>query len=183
MFAGLIRKLTPPLLVTLVTISLAACGGSKSEYPTTDGTGRTVPAPDSGDDRDRGSLLSGGFGLFGGDDDEDDRNAGIGVNSYLWRATLDTLSFMPLQSADPFGGVVISDWYEDPVAPGERFKITVYILDQRLRADGLKVAVFRQQNTNRRGWADVPVNPNTAIDIENAILTRARQLRIDSIEN
>ena len=68
----------------------------------------------------------------------------IGVNGYLWRATLDTLSFMPLASADPYGGVVITDWYINPEKPAERFKCTVYILDARLRADGLNVAVFKQ---------------------------------------
>ena len=115
--------------------------------------------------------------------DKEPQGPSIGVNSYLWRATLDTLAFMPLQSADPFGGVVISDWYEDPTVPGERFKVTVYILDQRLRADGIKVAVFKQGQSSGRGWVDAPVSPNTAADIENAILTRARQLRVDSIES
>ena len=73
-----------------------------------------------------------------------DSAASIGVNGYLWRATLDTLSFMPLASADPYGGVVITDWYTNPEKPDERFKCTVYILDARLRADGLNVAVFKQ---------------------------------------
>lgn len=101
----------------------------------------------------------------------------LGVNSYLWHATLDTLSFMPLQSEDPFGGVIISDWYSSPQTPNERVKITVYILDRRLRADGLKVAVFRQTKSNE-GWADVAVNPETAVKLTDAILTRARELRL-----
>ena len=71
----------------------------------------------------------------------------LGVNSYLWHASLDTLSFMPLASADPFGGVIITDWYSAQNAPDERLKVTVYILDRHLRADGLKVAVFRQTRT------------------------------------
>jgi len=105
--------------------------------------------------------------------------AGIGVNSYLWRASLDTISFMPLASADPFGGVIITDWYTPPETPDERFKMTVYILDRQLRADGLKVSVFRQA---RRGadWVDVPVTTETAVQLENAMLTRARQIRVDS---
>lgn len=123
---------------------------------------------------------SGNWIPFFGDDDPNDGNT-IGVNNYLWRASLDTLSFMPMQAADPFGGVIISDWYEDPAAPGERFKITIYILDQRLRADGIKVAVFRQQQNAQKSWSDAPVNAATAADLENAILTRARQLRVDSI--
>lgn len=101
----------------------------------------------------------------------------LGVNSYLWHATLDTLSFMPLQSEDPFGGVIITDWYSSPQSPNERVKVTIYILDRRLRADGLKIAVFRQTKSNE-GWVDVAVNPDTATKLTDAILTRARELRL-----
>jgi hypothetical protein len=103
----------------------------------------------------------------------------LGVNSYLWHATLDTLSFIPLASADPFGGVVITDWYSAPEAPNERMKVTVYILDRNLRADGLKVAVFRQTKSNE-GWVDAQVAADTATKLEDAILTRARELRLAS---
>ena len=104
----------------------------------------------------------------------------LGVNSYLWHATLDTLSFIPLSSADPFGGVVITDWYSAPEAPNERMKVTVYILDRSLRADGLKVAVFRQTKDTTGGWADAPVAADTSTKLEDAILTRARELRLAS---
>ncbi|HVV65365.1 MAG TPA: DUF3576 domain-containing protein [Rhizomicrobium sp.] len=103
----------------------------------------------------------------------------VGVNSYLWHATLDTLSFMPLASADPFGGVIITDWYSAPSDLNERTKVTVYILDRRLRADGIKIAVFRQTRSNE-GWVDAQVNPDTATKLEDAILTRARELRLAS---
>ncbi len=106
----------------------------------------------------------------------------LGVNSYLWHATLDTLSFIPLASADPFGGVVITDWYSAPQAPNERMKVTVYILDRNLRADGLKVAVFRQTRA-ADGWADATVSGDTASKLEDAILTRARELRLASEGN
>ena len=109
-------------------------------------------------------------------------NAGIGVNSYLWRATLDTLAFMPLASADPYGGTVITDWYTNPEKPDERFKCTVYILDSRLRADGLNVAVFKQTRDGSGGWVDAAAAGQTETDIENAILTRARQLRLSNIK-
>lgn len=105
-------------------------------------------------------------------------NAGVGVNSYLWRASLDTLSFMPLASADPFGGTIITDWYAPPQTPDERFKATVYILDKSLRADALRVSVFRQTKAKDGSWQDASVDPATSGKVENAILTRARQLRI-----
>ena len=105
----------------------------------------------------------------------------LGVNGYLWRATLDTLSFMPLASADPYGGTVITDWYVNPEKPDERFKATVYILDSRLRADGLKVSVFKQTRDPAGSWIDSPTAAQTETDIENAILTRARQLRLSNV--
>ena len=106
----------------------------------------------------------------------------IGVNGYLWRATLDTLAFMPLASADPYGGVVITDWYVNPDKPDERFKATVYILDSRLRADGLNVTIFREVGNGAGGWTEAPTSAQTSLDIENAILTRARQLRLSNLK-
>ncbi len=103
----------------------------------------------------------------------------LGVNSYLWHASLDTLRFMPLTSADPFGGVIISDWYSAPQSPDERLKVTVYIMDRRLRADGIKVAVFRQTRSNG-AWSDAAVTPETGNKLEDAILARARELRLSS---
>ena len=101
---------------------------------------------------------------------------GIGVNAFLWRGALDTLSFLPLSSADPFGGVIITDWFSPAEAQGERFKATAYILGQDLRSDGIRVSVFRQVNQGGR-WVDAPVNPSTASEIENKVLDRARRLR------
>ena len=114
--------------------------------------------------------------LFGKDNKNTGGGSGIGVNGYLWRASLDTLSFMPLASADPFGGVIITDWYTPPETPAERFKMNVYILGRQLRADGIRVAVFRQ---NRAGndWIDATVIKTTSVNLENEILNRARQLR------
>ena len=128
-------------------------------------------------------LLSGCGGLRHGGDHATKGGgvAEIGVNAYLWRATLDTLAFMPLLSADPFGGVVNTDWYANPEKPDERFKTTVYILDSRLRADGLNVTVFKEVNTGGI-WTAAPTSPQTANDIENAILTRARQLRLSNLK-
>ena len=94
----------------------------------------------------------------------------IPVNGLLWRASLDTLSFMPLSSADPFGGVIITDWYSPPDTPEERFKVTAYILARTLKSDGIRIAVFRQARSESGDWNNVPVNETVASDLENAIL-------------
>jgi hypothetical protein len=99
------------------------------------------------------------------------------ANAYLWQASLESLDFMPLAQADSAGGVIITDWYAPAETPEERFKITVYILDAALRADALKVAVFRQVDGSK-GWADAPVDKATASGLEDNILTRARELRL-----
>ncbi len=126
--------------------------------------------------------------LFGGGGSSADKKkgayneqAGIGVNAYLWRASLDTISFMPLTSADPWGGVIISDWYANPQKPDERFKTTIYILDSRLRADALNVSVYKQVQVNGQ-WQDADVSQQTQLDVENAILTRARELRLSNVK-
>jgi len=100
----------------------------------------------------------------------------IGVNSYLWRAAVDTLSFAPLVTADSNGGVIVTDWYANPNSPGERVKLTVSIIDQDLRADALRVAASRQVNQNGV-WVDAPVAAATVQKLEDIILTRARDLR------
>jgi len=100
----------------------------------------------------------------------------IGVNSYLWRAAIDTLSFAPLLTADSNGGVIITDWYVSPNNPGERAKLTVSILDQELRADALRVSASRQVNQNGV-WVDAPVAGATVQKLEDIIRTRARDLR------
>ena len=101
---------------------------------------------------------------------------GLGVNAYLWRGALDTLSFMPLASADPFGGVIITDWYQPPGADAERFKTNTYILGRELRADGVRVSLFRQVQKGSQ-WVDAPVSQVTVGELENKILSRARSLR------
>ena len=105
----------------------------------------------------------------------------IGVNAYLWRATLETLSFMPLLQADSSGGVIVTDWYASPDNPAERMKVSVSILDQDLRADALRVAASRQvlQNNN---WVEAPVQAATVQRLEDIILTKARDLRRSAIK-
>ncbi|MGJ3648335.1 DUF3576 domain-containing protein [Sphingomonas sp. GlSt437] len=104
------------------------------------------------------------------------RITSIGVNAYLWRAALDTVSFMPLVQTDSNGGVIVTDWYANPAVPAERVKVTVSILDQDLRADAVRVAVQRQINRNGE-WVGAPVEAATSQRMEDLILTRARDLR------
>ena len=108
------------------------------------------------------------------------RMTSIGVNAYLWRAAVDTLSFAPLVTADSNGGVIVTDWYVNPNTPGERVKLTVSIIDQDLRADALRVAASRQVNQNGV-WVDAPVAAATVQKLEDIILTRARDLRRTSV--
>lgn len=155
---------------------LSACEGGKAVYPTRD---RGASAPRMGDEKRE--TVFGTEGLFG-DKKKTTGTEGIGVNSFLWRASLDTLGFMPIASADPFGGTIITDWYQLPESPNERFKINVFILDRALRADGVKVSVFKQARDAMGQWVDVKVENKMAGELENSILTRARQLRIVSTE-
>ena len=119
----------------------------------------------------------GGLSLFGTDSRPKSEGGALGVNSFLWRASLDTIVFMPVSSADPFGGVIITDWHTPAEAPKERFKVNIYILGQTLRADGIRVAAFRQVMNPNGKWVDAPLPKQTSVQIEDAILTRARQIR------
>ena len=150
----LVRGATVALITSCVLLS--SCAGNRPFGPTV------------------GEVFSG----MGSAQAAADAQTGIGVNAFLWRASLDTLSFMPLASADPYGGIIITDWFTNPEAPNERFKATVYILDTRLRADGLNVAIHRQTRSPGGDWVDAPPVTASAETIENQILVRARQIRI-----
>ncbi len=166
-------------LLGIAAAVLAGCSWFGDDGERTSGeVQRVESANTAGPDR---GLLNSWFGL--NDQGQVDKAAatgatGVGVNGYLWRAALDTISFMPLVTADPFGGVIITDWYRPPEATNERFKVMVYILDRELRADGLRVSVFRQTRGRDGSWVEARVNEKTGTELENAILKRARQMRI-----
>jgi hypothetical protein len=170
----------------VLALSLSACGGVELGDP-------TPPEAQSQRERlrDQYGRLGGqggeGFVLFstrrdrtGADGEDGVAGGGIAVNPFLWRAALETIDFMPLNQTDPFGGVIITDWYTPPESPNERFKLNVYILDRALRADGVRVAVFRQIQSNG-SWLDAEVDAQTAARIEDNILARARELRVASL--
>jgi hypothetical protein len=130
----------------------------------------------------RGSILgdSGPLISMGRGRGEQDQGGALGVNAFLWRGALETLSFMPLVSADPFGGVIITDWYQPPGSGGERFKATAYILGRQLRADGVRVSVYRQVQQGGQ-WVDAAVSTSASNELENKVLARARDLRSQQV--
>ena len=166
------------LVVVLAAFTLNACSGGKTRIK------RQKAAGEIGtqyEDDPRKSLFGEDGLTFGGDSKAQPGagtagSGGIGVNSYLWRATLDTIAFLPVTSADPFGGVIITEWYSPPETPLERFKVNVYVLGRALRADGIRVSLFRQVQ-DPTGWRDASVEEDAGRKLEDAILTRARQLR------
>ena len=177
------KRVTESLTLMTLTAVLAGCAYVKPSTVNPDFMGLgsysdtySKPGPAS----DNGSLFT--FGNSKQRLDQDGGGAGIGVNAFLWRGALDTLSFLPLTSADPFGGVIITDWYSPADAQGERFKATAYILGRELRSDAIRISVFRQVNQGGR-WVDAPVSPLTQADIENRVLDRARRLREQSTGN
>lgn len=163
----------------LVSLALGACADVKTEarYPerrSGDGS-ETIYAGER-----QGIFGKDGLGLFG--KKKDQNGVGITVNAYLWRAALDSVSFMPIVNADPFGGTIITDWYEAPEAKGERIKANVLILSRELRSDALKVSLFRQVRAKSGAWQDASVDPKTTTRMEEAILTRAREMRVAAKE-
>jgi hypothetical protein len=175
------HALTKHVLTAGLALALVACSNVtlEKDYPRDNRTRGSEPRSFYGDD---GPGILGSGNLLGGGGEERQQGPAIGVNSYLWRASLDTISFMPVTSADPFGGVIITDWYSPPETPAERFKVNLYILGRQLRADGLRAAVFRQRRGPDGTWQDVDVNGETATKLENAILARAREMRIAAID-
>ena len=163
------------LSVLLVVGVLGACTAEKSEFVENEEGVDT-------DYQNRDTVFgAGGLNLFTEDDEPLNAGSGVAVNSFLWRATLDTISFMPISTADPFGGVITTDWHSAGQVVDERFKLNVFILTPTLRADGLRVSVFGQRKLPN-GWQDAALPQETAIRIEDAILTRARQLRRQTVE-
>ena len=159
----------------VLVLALAAC--SRDTY-------QAAPSADRDPSNGRpGVFAPGGVGanLFTGDASKGCSEGSIAVNAFLWRASLDTIAFMPLASADPFGGVIITDWYSPAETPNERFKVNIYILGRQLRADGLKVSVFRQQQDAAGRWNDVNVGPEVSVEFENAVLSQARELRLRAV--
>ena len=164
------------LLLISAMLTLSACGGIESEakYPT--GADRASTGGNDIYSEAPSVFGKGGLELFNSKSKKSD-GSGVVVNTYLWRAALDTVSFMPLASADPFGGTIITDWYSAPESPNERTKLNVFILGSDLAVSSLSVKVFRQVKSGGN-WKDATVAKETAIKLEDAIFTRAREMKI-----
>jgi len=161
-----------PFVLSLVLLFSACSSESKLE--------KSYPSDQAGGSRfNHGESVFGdsGLSIFGNKKKQQQGN-GIGVNAYLWRAALDTVSFMPIQTADPFGGTILTDWHSPGNVTDERLKANIVILDQQLRADSVRVSLFRQTKDVRGNWEDAAVPPDAARKMEDTILTRARQLKV-----
>jgi hypothetical protein len=166
--------------VAATALLLSGCGLEvQQDYLVPDPEYKERMIPESELNKNASVFGEGGLDIFraGKSNSGQGGGGGLAVNSYLWRASLDTIAFMPLASADPFGGVIITDWYTPPEAPDERYKMSVYILGRELRADGVKVSVYRQRANGNGAWVAGSIASETVVNLENEILTRARQLR------
>jgi hypothetical protein len=177
----LINSLTIFGLSALMAVALGGCAQgiqTEAKYPT------GYERPSTGGDiyaKPQSILGAGGLGIGGDRSKEEDAQTGIGVNTFLWRAALDTVSFMPLASADPFGGTILTDWYTPDESKGERYKLNVFILTRELRSDGIQVRVFKQISQNG-SWFDAAPDKDMGRKLEDTILTRARQMRVARLD-
>lgn len=164
------------LATCAAVFGLVACSSDAKEPEPIPQVDAPLPRPEPNRPSDQAKTNDSGgmFGLFG----SSGQAQGVGVNEFLWRATLDTLHFMPMDSADPFAGVIKTNWYTAAQSPNQRLKVTVFILDTRLRTDALRVSVFQQNKDPAGNWTDASVDPDTTTKIENLILTRARELKL-----
>ena len=170
-----LMRVASVLLLALVT---ANCSGSGIAKTSGNEVPRSRSAADGRADYDpqRDGLRVGS--LFG----SRAAPSGLPVNALLWRASLDTLSVIPLVSVDTFGGSIISDWHTNPDDPSRRIKVSVFVLDQELRSDGIRAEVHVQQRAGGSSeWTDAGRDKDLAVKLEELILTRAREIRSSSI--
>ena len=176
-FAGFKWYILNSLTVIFVGVLLSSCVGEEGSVPdlmTIDG--ETV------DMSKRETIFGGDLLTFGDGPEREAPRGGVGVNDFLWRASLDVVSSWPVSSADPFGGVIITDWYAPPETPRERFKFNIFILGRALRADGVRVSIFKQIMNARDEWQQAVLHSDTEASVENAILTKAQQFRARSLK-
>ncbi|MDI9408868.1 MAG: DUF3576 domain-containing protein [Candidatus Pacebacteria bacterium] len=187
-------RLINPVLILLGLLVLSACGLPTSPPTPNQREAREAAAPkifgdlviggkssDSGFDKNARTLNQNLSEKFGNDKKDSSGIMGTGyAGTILWRATLDTISFLPLASADENSGIIITDWYSLPEFPAERVKVNAYVKSFELRSDALKISYFKQVKDKNGQWADSAVDSRIASDLENTVLSRARQMKLDS---
>ena len=178
-FTGFRWYILNGLAVIFVGVLLSSCAGEEGSVKDLMTLGDEVV-----DMSKRETIFGGDLFTFGGDPKRETSGggAGIGVNAFLWRASLDVVSSWPISSADPFGGVIITDWYAPPETPRERFKFNIFILGRALRADGVRVSIFKQILNARGEWQQAVLQTDTQTLVEDSILTRAQQFRAGSLK-
>jgi hypothetical protein len=162
--------LAPAIWLTMI---LSACGYIE-----------TTPYEEPKSRTDQGSFITGkdksGISL---NDLLNPKASGTGsmpVNALLWRASLDTVSVIPIDDIDTFGGTILTEWYPHPEQANQRIKIAVFILDRELRADAIRVNVYLQENQNNN-WTDIGIDRDFGRKMEDLILTRAREIRSTNV--
>ena len=178
-FTGFKRYILKGLTVMFLGVLLSSCAGEEGSVPDL----MTID-DETVDMSKRETIFDGDLLTFGGGPEPraSRGGSGIGVNAFLWRASLDVVSSWPISSADPFGGVIITDWYAPPETPRERFKFNIFILGRALRADGVRVSIFKQILNARGEWQQAALQTKTQTLVENSILTRAQQFRAGSLK-
>jgi Domain of unknown function (DUF3576) len=166
------------LSLACAALLLSACS-SDPDRPTPTVDAPPPPAPKQTAEAPGGSVFD-WFGGGGSSSAAKDERKGVAVNAYLWRASLDTLSRIPMEQTDPFGGTIKTGWFVPAATPSERLRVAVYILDSRLRADALRVSVFKEIKKPAGEWVDAPVDPEVVTKLENLILNKARSLKIQA---
>ena len=133
--------------------------------------------------RTGGGLLGkkGSFNFLGDNEEASNQVTGLGmpINPYLWKASLETISFMPLSSTDPFAGTIITDWYTSETSQGERCKLNIFINGKDLKTDNLKVSSFCQTLKNNQ-WVNTPTKPEENMRLENVILNEAKKIKLST---
>jgi len=169
------------LSIACAALWLVACSSSSERVEPTVEAPPPPAATQTANSATPGGSVFDWFGASGSSSGTvGDRKGGVAVNAYLWRASLDALSFMPMEQTDPFGGTIKTGWYVPPATPNERLRVAVYILDSRLRADALRVSVFKENKNPTGSWVDASVDPETVTKLENLILNKARALKIQA---